>query len=255
VIDPERHEYGRGRGRFGELWPPASPEATPWPVVVLLHGGMWRASRTLESMRPLAIDLAGRDLAVWNLEFRRVGQYGGGWPGTMRDVGLGIDHLAALAERFPLDLERVVVIGHAAGGQLALWAAGRARLPARAPGGRPKVRPRQVVSLAGICDLAAAADDGLGDGAARAFMRATPAAEPERYRLASPMALLPTGVPTVLVHGDADASVPVAHSRAYAAAAAAAGDPVDLVELPGADHAAPADPGSPAWYEVLRRLA
>ena len=80
MIEPERHAYGRGRERFGELWPPASPDPEPWPVVVLLHGGFWRAGRTLESMRPLAIDLAGRDLAVWNLEFRRVGQYGGGWP-------------------------------------------------------------------------------------------------------------------------------------------------------------------------------
>jgi acetyl esterase/lipase len=254
MIEPERHAYGRGRERFGELWPPASPDPGPWPVVVLLHGGFWRAGRTLESMRPLAIDLAGRDLAVWNLEFRRVGQYGGGWPGTLRDVATGIDHLIALAEHLPLDLDRVTVIGHSAGGHLALWAAARSRLPARAPGARPKVVPRQVVSLAGVCDLVAAADEGIGEGAVRAFLRAGPEAEPERYRLASPLALLPTGVPAVLVHGEADTRVPVAQSRAYAAAATAAGDRVDLVALPGVDHAAPADPGSPAWYEVLRRL-
>jgi acetyl esterase/lipase len=254
VIAPERLGYGRGPQRFGELWPPASPDPAPWPVVVLLHGGFWRAGPTLEAMRPLAIDLAGRDLAVWNLEYRRVGQRGGGWPGTLRDVAVGIDHLVALAGRFPLDLGQVTVIGHAAGGQLALWAAARSRLPPRAPGARPKVVPRQVVSLAGVCDLVAAARERIGDGAVPAFLRAGPEAEPERYRLASPLALLPTGVPAVLVHGDADARVPVTQSRAYAAAAAAAGDRVDLVELPGVDHLVPTDPGSPAWYEVLRRL-
>jgi acetyl esterase/lipase len=254
-MEADRHAYGRGRERFGELWPPASPESTPWPVVVLLHGGFWRAGRTLEIMHPLAIDLAGRDLAVWNLEYRRVGQYGGGWPGTLRDVAAGIDHLVTLAAQFPLDLDQVTVIGHSAGGHLALWAAARSKLPKRAPGARPKVRPRQVMSLAGVPDLVAAAAAGTGDGAARAFLRAGPEAEPERYRLASPLALLPLGVPTVLVHGDADTVVPVTFSRDYAAAATAAGDKAELVELPGVDHTAPIDPGSAAWYEVLRRLA
>jgi acetyl esterase/lipase len=249
---PTVEAYGPGPDRFGELWRPAGEG--PWPVAVLLHGGFWRAARTLELMRPLAADLAGRGLAVWNLEYRRVGRPGGGWPGTCEDVAAGLDHLAELAGRAPLDLGRLAVVGHSAGGQLALWSAARAGLPAGAPGAGPLVVPRLVVSLAGVCDLHAGAADSIGEGAVAAFLGAGPDRAPERYRLASPMARLPLGVRQVLVHGDADPRVPVTQSRGYAAAAAAAGDPVELVELAGVDHLAPIDPASAAWAEVTRRL-
>jgi acetyl esterase/lipase len=244
--------YGPGADRFGELWRPG--REGPWPVVALLHGGFWRASRTLELMRPLAADLAGRGLAAWNLEYRRVGQPGGGWPGTLQDVAAGLDHLAGLAAREPLDLDRLVVAGHSAGGHLALWSAARAGLPPGAPGAGPRVVPRLVVSLAGVCDLHAGAAEAIGEGAVAEFLGATPDQEPDRYRLASPLARLPLGARQLLVHGDADPRVPVSQSRAYAAAAAAAGDPVELVELPGVDHMAVIDPASPAWAEVARRL-
>ncbi|HEX7149236.1 MAG TPA: alpha/beta hydrolase [Actinomycetota bacterium] len=244
--------YGPGTDRFGELWRPAGDG--PWPVVALLHGGFWRARRTLELMRPLAADLAGRGLAAWNLEYRRVGQPGGGWPGTFQDVAAGLDHLAGLAGREPLDLDRLVVAGHSAGGHLALWSAARPGLPAGAPGAGPRVVPRLAVSLAGVCDLAAGADDGLGEGAVAELLGATPSQDPGRYRLASPLHRLPLGVAQLLVHGDADTRVPVAQSRAYAAAATAAGDPVELVELAGAGHMDVIDPASPAWAEVTRRL-
>ena len=244
--------YGPGADRFGELWRPAGEG--PWPVVVLLHGGFWRAQRTLELMRPLAADLAGLGFAAWNLEYRRVGQPGGGWPGTCVDVAAGLDHLARLAGREPLDLDRLVVAGHSAGGHLALWSAARPGLPAGAPGAGPLVAPRLVVSLAGVCDLHAGAAGGIGEGAVAEFLGATPDQAPERYRLASPRARLPLGVAQLLVHGDADPRVPVEQSRAYAAAAAAAGDPVELVELPGVDHMAVIDPAAPAWAEVTRRL-
>jgi pimeloyl-ACP methyl ester carboxylesterase len=111
-----------------------------------------------------------------------------------------------------------------------------------------------VVSLAGVCDLHAGAAAGIGEGAVAGFLGATPNQDPERYRLASPRARLPLGVRQLLVHGDADTRVPVEQSRAHAAAAAAAGDPVELVELPGVDHMAVIDPASPAWAEVTRRL-
>jgi acetyl esterase/lipase len=244
--------YGPGPDRFGELWRPAV--AGPWPVVALLHGGFWRAGRTLELMRPLAADLAGRGFAAWNLEYRRVGQPGGGWPGTCEDVAAGLDHLAGLAGRAPLDLDRLVVAGHSAGGHLALWSAARAGLPPGAPGAAPLVMPWLAVSLAGVCDLHAGAADGIGEGAVAGFLGATPDQDPERYRLASPRARLPLGVRQLLVHGDADTRVPVAQSRTYAAAAAAAGDPVELVELAGIDHMAVIDPASPAWAEVTHRL-
>jgi acetyl esterase/lipase len=203
--------YGPGADRFGELWRPAGDG--PWPVVVLLHGGFWRAQRTLELMRPLAADLAGRGFAAWNLEYRRVGQPGGGWPGTCEDVAAGLDHLARLAGREPLDLDRLIVAGHSAGGHLALWSATRPGLPAGAPGAGPLVAPRLVVSLAGVCDLHAGAAGGIGEGAVAEFLGATPDQAPERYRLASPLARLPLGVAQLLIHGDADPRVPVEQSR------------------------------------------
>jgi acetyl esterase/lipase len=146
------------------------------------------------------------------------------------------------------------VAGHSAGGHLALWSASRPGLPAGAPGAGPLVAPRLVVSLAGVCDLHAGAAGGIGEGAVAEFLGASPDQAPERYRLASPLARLPLGVAQLLVHGDADPRVPVEQSRAHAAAAAAAGDPVELVELPGVDHMAVIDPASPAWAEVTRRL-
>jgi acetyl esterase/lipase len=249
---PTRVAYGPGTERSGELWRPAGDG--PWPVVVLLHGGFWRARWTLELMRPLAADLAGRGLAAWNLEYRRAGQPGGGWPGTLEDVAAGIDHLAALAARERLDLDRLAVAGHSAGGQLALWAAARPGLPAGAPGAGPLLTPRLVVSLAGVCDLHAGAADGIGEDAVAGFLGAGPGEAPDRYRLASPRSRLPLGVRQVLVHGDADPRVPVAQSRAYAAAAAAAGDPVELLELPGVDHFALIDPATPAWAAAAARL-
>ena len=250
---PVVEAYGPGADRFGELWRPGGEG--PWPVVALLHGGFWRASRTLELMRPLAADLAARGFAAWNLEYRRVGQPGGGWPGTCQDVAAGLDHLAGLTARERLDLDRLVVAGHSAGGHLALWSAARPGLPPGTPGAGPRVVPRLVVSLAGVCDLHAGAAQAIGEGAVTEFLGATPDKAADRYRLASPRARLPLGVAQLLVHGDADTRVPVSQSRAYAAAAAAAGDPVELVELAGVDHMAVIDPAAPAWAEVTRRLA
>jgi acetyl esterase/lipase len=234
------HRYGPEADRYGELTgPPAGP------VVMLVHGGFWRPAYTLELMRPLAVDLAARGYAAWNVEYRRAG-----WPVAALDVAAGLDALAGL----PVDTTRVVVVGHSAGGHLALWLAARAGLPVGAAGARPAVRPRAVVSLAGVTDLIAAARDRIGTDAVREFLGAGPEEEPERYRLASPAARLPLGIAQLLVHGDADDRVPVAYSRAYAAAAAVAGDPVELVELAGVDHFAVIDPASDAWAEVVRRL-
>jgi acetyl esterase/lipase len=249
---PAVEPYGTTRDQVGELWRPVG--GGPWPVVALLHGGFWRSQRSLELMWPLAADLAGRGFAVWNLEYRRVGQPGGGWPGTLEDVAAGVDHLVRLTARVPLDLDRLAVIGHSAGGQLALWSAARPGLPVGTPGTGPLVVPSLAVSLAGVCDLTAAARAGIGEGAVVAFLGAGPDEAPERYRLASPRARLPLGVRQVLLHGDADRRVPVEQSRSYAAAAADAGDSVELVELAGVDHMAPIDPSSSAWLKVAGRL-
>lgn len=150
----ERIAYGADPLQFGELWLPKT-RTGKLPVVVLIHGGCWQAELPgLELMDYLAADLRDRGYAVWNLEYRRIGHEGGGYPGTFQDVARGVDHLRAFSRERGLDLGRVVFMGHSAGGHLASWAAARPRLPAASPlrFGIP-VRPAGVVSLAGINDL------------------------------------------------------------------------------------------------------
>jgi acetyl esterase/lipase len=223
----------------------------PWPVVVLVHGGFWRTGWDRTLMTPLARDQQARGVAAWNVEYRRVGQEGGGWPGTLLDVAAAVD---ALGEQAQVDPSRVAVVGHSAGGHLALWAAARWRLPSGAPGADPVVRPRAAVSLAGVADLEHGARERLGDGACLDLLGGSPDDVPERYAIASPAALLPLGVPQVLVHGGLDDKVPSAQSREHALAAEAAGDDVELVELPWVDHFDVIDPAHDAWHAVVERL-
>ena len=242
--------YGDHPDQVGNLHLPADGEG-PWPVVVLIHGGFWRWGWDRTLMTPLARDLAGRGFAAWNVEYRRVGQEGGGWPGTFDDAAAAVDFLAELEA---VDSTSVVTVGHSAGGHLALWLAARHRIAAGAPGAAPRVRPCAVVSQAGIADLARGAADGLGDGACVALLGGTPRELPERYAAASPAALLPLGVPQVLVHGSCDDIVPPAQSRSHADAASAAGDDVELVEVAGADHFDVVETGHAAWAAVVNRL-
>lgn len=222
------------------------------PCVVLLHGGFWRARYDLDLMRPLARMVADAGLAAANVEYRRVGEPGGGFPGTLADVAAAVDRIAGVPG---LDAARLVLVGHSAGGQLALWAASRHRLPAGAVGAGGTARPTAVVSLAGVCDLARAARADTGEGAVPDLLGGMPDDVPERYAAASPAALVPLGVPTLLVHGDADDRVPVEQSRRYAERARAAGDDVELVELHGVGHREVIEPAGPAWREVERRLS
>jgi acetyl esterase/lipase len=214
-------------------------------VAVVVHGGFWRQSYGLELGRPLATDLAAAGLAAWNVEYRRVGG-GGGWPATFHDVAAALDALAD-TDAAPLDLDRVVAIGHSAGGQLAAWLAARPGLPAGAPGAGPRVRLRGAVSQAGVLDLVDAADTGVGQTAVPDLMGGPPDRVPDRYALGSPVARVPTGVPVVCVHGTADRKVPLRQSERYIAAARAAGDPAELIILPGVEHFAVISPGEDAW--------
>ena len=187
------------------------------------------------------------------VEYRRVGQ-GGGWPGTLEDVAAALDALPGLPEAARLDLTDVTTVGHSAGGHLAAWAAGRHRLPPEAPGARPRVRVTAAVLQAGVLDLAAADEQRLGNGAVCAFLGGSAEQVPERYAAADPVRLLPTGAAVLCVHGARDDVVPVEQSERYAAAAAAAGDRVELRVVPG-DHMAMIDPASPAWATARDWLA
>jgi acetyl esterase/lipase len=175
---------------------------------------------------------------------------GGGWPNTLLDVAAAVDALAdagMAAARGCLDLARVAVVGHSAGGQLAVWLAARPRLRGGAPGSRPRVTIVGAVSQAGVLDLSHGAALGLGSGAVSAFVGGFPGDHPDRYADASPSALLPVGVPTTLVHGLADDVVPIEQSDRYAASAARHGDNVRQIRLPGIGHFELIDVHSPAW--------
>lgn len=251
VPDLVRIPYGDDESQVGELHLPAGLDAAtdPVPVVVVVHGGYWRAQFGLDLGTPLAADLANRGVAAWNVEYRRVGD-GGGWPATFDDVATAVDALAGVVQERAggrLDLARVRAVGHSAGGHLAVWAAARGLLPAGAPGADPAVRLRGVVSQAGVLDLVGGYGEGLGGGAVSELLAVSPEQDPRRYALSSPLALLPLGVPVTCVHGDADVTVPPSQSETYVAAATGAGDRATLVRLPGADHFALIDPTSPAW--------
>jgi acetyl esterase/lipase len=218
-----------------------------------MHGGFWRERYDLRLEDRLVADLAGRGWAVWNLEYRRVGRRSrGGWPATLEDVAAGIDHLARVDEL--LDTDRIVAIGHSAGGQLALWAAARPGLPAGAPGADPAVTLSGAVAQAGLSDLREVARLALSGAAAEHFLGGPPDDLPERYELASPTERLPLDVPHLLVHGDADDVVPIEIARRYAQRAAEAGDRCALIELAGVGHMDHLDPGSEAWRPVTAWL-
>jgi acetyl esterase/lipase len=248
----QRRRYGRGRNQLAELrLPVGSP---PHPVVVTIHGGYWRARYSRRVSRPIAADLARRGWASWNVEYRRVGLgQGGGWPATFEDVAAGIDALADV-EPGLLDLDRVAAVGHSAGGHLALWAATRPGLPDGAPGAHPRVRLSAVAALAAVSDLEASRELTQPGGRVYELVGGAPGERDGRYELANPIRRLPLGIPVLLVHGEADQTVPVRRSRDFAAAAREAGDEVELVEVGGADHRAVVDPRTNAWAPTLRWL-
>jgi acetyl esterase/lipase len=241
---PVLHRYGPDPSQVGDLHLPEGPGR--WPVAVVLHGGFWRERYDRSLMDALCADLAGRGWAAWNLEYRRIGGRGG-WPATFDDVSAGIDFLGDLhAAGTPIDIRRVVSIGHSAGGHLALWSATRER---------PRVRVAAVVGQAAVGDLARGSRLGLSNGAADELMGGSPAQVPERYEAGSPSERLPLGVPALLVHGGRDDTVPVELSRDLHAAALAAGDRCDLVVLEGDGHYEHIDPATAAWGTVTRWTA
>ncbi|MBF6498603.1 alpha/beta hydrolase [Nocardia cyriacigeorgica] len=253
--DPMRISYGETDDNFGELYLPAGT-AGELPVVVLVHGGGWEQVHDLSYMAVLAEDLVAHGVAVWNVEYRRVGG-AGGWPTTLADVDDATESLATVVQERAggrLDLHRVQVAGHSAGGHLAAWLAGRHTIDGTdAPGADPKVRLTGATIMAGVLDLRLAAINGH-DRFVRDLLGGLPDQQPDRYRIASPIEHLPVGLPVTVVHGDNDGTVSPEQSRNYAAAARAAGDPVTLHLVPGAGHADFGDVRSAAWATAKTAL-
>lgn len=234
-----RIAYGADPHQFGELRLPRSKG--PFPVVMNIHGGFWRAKYDLRHAGHLCAALTATGLATWNVEYRRVGNPGGGWPGTFEDITNSFRFLEQIAKRHNLDLAKVVVMGHSAGGQLALCLAGH----------EPSVK--RLVSLAGVAGLQRAWDLHLGDDAVGEFLRGNPADLPERYREADPMQLK-VHATQFLIHGAADDTVPPVLSRDYAEHKKERGENVDSLEIISADHLDLINPGSAAWPQVESRV-
>lgn len=228
--------YGPAGSQFGELYLPQGTGSDASPAVaVLIHGGFWSATYGLDLMRPLAFDLVARGYAVWNIEYRRVGEEGGGYPGTLDDVGEAIDELATLADRYSLDLSRVALVGHSAGGHLALWATGRSV---------QVVAASVAVGLGPVIDLAGGAQAGLGGGAIVALLGGTPDMQPKRYLAATPTADVET--PLVVVRGSADSVVPAR----FTVPAEGSGN-IEVIDIEGDDHFDLIDPTSSSWAAVI----
>lgn len=235
--------YGDDPNQVAELY---LPDGKPRGVVVVIHGGFWKAAYDRSLGQPLSASLAAAGWAAWNLEYRRVGSAGsggsGGVPQTLDDVAAGID---ALADE-DLDLSTVITLGHSAGGHLAAWAASRGRFEQWTE----RVPVTAVVAQAGVLDLRAAYDLGLGGGAVEAFLGHPPGPEDDPV---DPIRQVPLDVPVWCVHGTGDTTVPISQSRAYVDAATAAGAQAKLVEVAG-DHFVVIDPESPAWTRTLEIL-
>jgi acetyl esterase/lipase len=240
--------YGEHDDQVVEVWlPPASSNA---PLVIFVHGGFWRAQWDRSHAKPLAADLARRGYPVALVEYRRVGQPGGGWPGTFADIAAAVaavPHLLGETLAFrglpAINADRPILMGHSAGGHLALWYAGVAPDAVRG-----------VLALAPVADFAEADRQHLGGGAVADLLGGDAATVPDRYRSADPLARLPLNVPVIIVHGADDEQVPIGISRGYVQAARQAGDDAVLIDPPGVEHFAVIDPLSSAWPAVLDGL-
>ncbi len=253
-----RLAYGHDPQQFGDLYVPSTPG--PHPVVILIHGGFWRAPYNLSLMSNLAEDLVSHNLAVWNIEYRRIGDPGGGWPGTLQDVAHAADYLITIAPIYDLNLHKTLAVGHSAGGHLAFWLAGRTRVATErsfTAKTSTSLQLAAVVSQAGVLDLQTAWQLNLGSGAVAELLGGGPAEVPERYAIADPAALLPLQVPQILIHGTKDDRVPLIISQVYQQKATDAGNAVRLIKIPGADHFVLIEANSAVWATTvgeIRRL-
>jgi acetyl esterase/lipase len=219
----------------------------------VIHGGFWQSAYDLSHIGHLCAAFTRKGIITCNLEYRRLGDPGAGWPGTFQDVSLASEHILETISSDPrVDAARTAVLGHSAGGHLALWLISRHRISKASPlHGAQKYRLSSAVSLAGVCDLRAAWSQRLGNGVVARLIGGTPDQYPDRYHAGSPIELLPTGTRQVLVHGTADDIVPVSQSKDFVERAEELGEHSTLVKLDGVGHFELIDPESDAWSAVV----
>jgi acetyl esterase/lipase len=241
--------YGADPLQVADLWLPAGHG--PHPIVLMVHGGCWQtgiADRTI--MNWIAEDLRRHGIAVWNIDYRGVDRPGGGYPGTFQDAAAAADALRGQAAHYRLDLSRLVAVGHSAGGHLALWLAGRARLPAGSPLISAHPLPiHAVVSLGGLPDLeeAARSENGCGN---EVIGRLTSG----HFADTSVPRLAPLRVPQVLINGREDRIIPLAYAEGYAAPMRAAGDDVRVRMLDRTGHVELVAPETAAWAAAVEEI-
>lgn len=245
--------YGSAPQQYGHLRLPKT--SGPHKVVIFIHGGCYLAEYSIDHAGALEQALADAGYAVWSLEYRRIGDAGGGWPGTFQDLARGADHLKTLAAKYSLDLTRVVAAGHSAGGNSALWLAARPRVPKTSP-----LWVDQPIAIGGVLALAPAGDfaelhakNGCG-GVMDLLMGGSPASVPDRYRAASPGELLPIGIPQAVIIGGRDQSFH-AFGRSYVDRAKAAGErQLRVIDVPDSGHFDVIAPGTKTWAVVRTAL-
>ncbi|WP_307827211.1 alpha/beta hydrolase [Gordonia rubripertincta] len=223
------------------------------PLVTIIHGGGWESRAGAEQFDEMARDLAARGLAVYNVEYRRVGT-GGGWPTTFHDVARALDYVPTMAETHPqLSIDDELVIGHSAGAQLAVWGGTRHRLEDDEVGSRPAFVPSRVVSISGPLDMRYAVNHGNGR-VIKQILGGTPEQVPDRYESVDPIQNLDPRLPVILFHGLADDDVNPNNSRRYTAAVHAAGGTADLHLFDGETHTSLVHRQSPAYQRIIDRL-
>ena len=245
--------YGPAPSQYAQLFRPEGKG--PFPVVVLVHGGCWTVQfGGIRQMRTVANALSEQGIAVWNVEYRRVDEEGGGYPGTYQDMHAALDSLQSHASQYQLDTSRILAMGHSAGGQLVQWIAGRSQLPKTSPLYREKfLQINNIISLGGLADLRheeqlikSSCDRDIAELAGSASSE-----RPDIYSDTNAAALLPNGTRTVLITGELDAISPPRVAHDYAAKAVKAGDHAEVLILPGASHYDEIAATSPAWKMVL----
>ena len=255
--------YGNGEEQFGELRLPEKGDG-PFPIIVIIHGGFWKKAYDLKHIRPLANAFTSHGFVTWNIEYRRVGHVGGGWPGTFADVSAALQYVDKLANLYPIDLERVVTLGHSAGGHLALWVAAQENLHENSPIRFEKnpLPVKGVLSLAGIGHLETMYqihhwEEKLFDSdvnPTRDLLGGTPAQYKERYEHGSPSTLLPISSNIVLIHGELDIAVPFAMSKMFDERARASGTKVELIPFRDLEHYAIIQPDTKSWPVLLEKV-